>query len=144
MEKRSNKNEVEQISFEYIKLLLEVKYGCKVRQVKEGQEGSVMQVWSPKGYTKNTLQVNTESTVSETVAVLIKRIINGRPVAIVVDFHVIKFIGVEGAYSLEEEKLQQLLLDGECVDTVTSEDGGSMYALFPKKLLLDHCSFIAA
>lgn len=144
MKNGSGKNDMEQIGFEYVKLLLEVKYGCKVRQVKEGQDGSVMQVWSPRGYQRNTLQVNIESGSAEMVAVQVAHIINGRPVAILVDYHLIKFIGIEGAYSLEEEKLQQLLLDEKYVDKVTSEDGGKMYALFPKQLLLDHCSFIAA
>lgn len=137
------KNEMEQIGFEYVKLLLEVKYGCKVKPGKAG-DGSWMQVWSPKGYTKNTLQVNVEAGSSETVAVLIERIINGRPIPVLVDYHVIKFIGVEGAYSLEEEKLQQLLLDRKFLERATSEDGASVFALFPKQLLLDHCSFIAA
>ncbi|SHF53692.1 hypothetical protein [Flavisolibacter ginsengisoli] len=138
MKKKIFDKDLRQICLDYVKLLLEVKYGCRVEQ-----DGSSMEVWSPKGYKRNLIKVDVENNASPTVGILIARMINGRKVPVITDYHIVKFIGVEGVYSLEEEKLQELLLDNN-IPQITSEDGYGIYSIFDKQLLLDNCSFVAA
>lgn len=130
--------EFRQMCLNYVKLLLEARYSCEVKG-----DGTSIDVWSPKGYDKYTIEVDCESDSSQTVAILLARMINGRRVPVITDYHIIVFNGIEGVYSLEEKTLQQLLLDNE-VPKVTSEDGTGTYCLFDKQLLLDNCSFYKA
>jgi len=127
--------QLQKIGEEYVKLLLE-SYGC--RAVKKGGENRdhTLEIWYPKGYEKAYgIIIRTVDDMSKTVSLLIARIINRRKIPLLVDYHLIKICGVEGAYSLDDKDFQQMLLDSENCRVYETEDG--LFAEFSVDLLLE-------
>jgi hypothetical protein len=137
MKKRTLREELELLGADYIKLLLEVKHGCRVHPIQEQTTDQTMEVWSPKGYEKATALMRTVREDCDTIAILYARVINGRKVPVVVQYHLIKVCGEDGAWSLDDSVFQQILLDQKYNRLVQSEDGSSLYAECSRELLLD-------
>lgn len=127
-----------------MKLLLEVKYGCRVHPINDETSDQTIEVWSPKGYEKATALMKTIDENSGTIEILYARIINGRKIPVVVQYHLIKVCGEEGAWSLDDSVFQEILLNKKFNRLVQSEDGCSLYAECDKQLLLDQATKIDA
>ena len=144
MNKNAVSKELEFLGAEYIKLLLEVKYGCRVHPINDKTTDQTIEVWSPRGYEKATALMKTVSEESDTIEVLYARNINGRKIPVIVQYHLIKVCGEEGAWSLDDSVFQQILLDKKYIRLVQSADGSSLYAECNKQLLLDKATKIDA
>jgi hypothetical protein len=126
--------QLQKIGEEYIKLLLE-SYGCQVVNKGIENKGHTLEIWYPKGFKKVSTLIRTIDDSSKTVSLLIARVINRRKIPLVVDYHLIKICGVEGAYSLDDTDLQQILLDSEKCRVYENE--GSLFAEFSVELLVE-------
>lgn len=144
MDKIQDSKELNYLGAEYIKLLLEVKYGCRVHPIDSEAADQTIEVWSPKGFEKANALMKTVGGESDTIEILYARIINGRKIPVVVQYHLIKVCGEEGAWSLDDSAFQQVLLDKKFNRLVQSEDGCSLYAECDKQLLLDQATKIDA